>query len=152
MSDSRNHRVVKWPVNAADGIVVAGGHGNGSALDQLSTPGGLILDQMGSIYVVDEDNQRIIRIIAGTRQSSVIAGGHGRGNASTQFNGPSTLTMDSESNIYVADGGNARIQRFNSDSSACSGAAGNNFRIFSSEFIFFLSFIFLTASLTRSTE
>ena len=33
-----NHRVMKWNKGAKEGIVVAGGQGQGSALTQLSCP------------------------------------------------------------------------------------------------------------------
>ena len=56
MSDRNNHRVMKWNKGAKEGIVVAGGRGQGSALTQLSYPRGLFVDTSGTIDVVDAKN------------------------------------------------------------------------------------------------
>ncbi|CAF4629820.1 unnamed protein product, partial [Rotaria socialis] len=41
VSDTNNHRVMKWNKGATEGVVVAGGQGQGNALTQLSSPHGL---------------------------------------------------------------------------------------------------------------
>ena len=51
VSDRYNHRVMKWNKGANQGIVVAGGQGEGSALTQLSYPQGLFVDTSSAIYV-----------------------------------------------------------------------------------------------------
>ncbi len=78
---------MKWMEGATEGIVVAGDHGEGNALTQLSGPQGLIVDHLGTIYVAYCKNHRIMRWCKGTRQG----------------------------NFYVADHYNHRIQRFNID-------------------------------------
>ncbi|CAF2039971.1 unnamed protein product, partial [Rotaria magnacalcarata] len=51
VSDSGNHRVMKWKKGAKEGIVVAGGQGQGKALTQLNSPQGLFVDGLGRLYV-----------------------------------------------------------------------------------------------------
>lgn len=61
VSDTNNHRVVKWVKDAEEGIVVAGGQDNGNNLTQLSHPYGVIVDHAGNVYVADSWNHRIMR-------------------------------------------------------------------------------------------
>lgn len=112
VSDSRNHRVVRWDVNASEGILVAGGKGNGSQTDQLTVPGGIFVDEKGTIYVVDEENHRIVSVPTGTLEGTVIAGGHGEGDASNQLDYPISLTFNSQGDLYVSDFNNFRVQMF----------------------------------------
>jgi len=46
--------VRKWVKNAKEGIVVAGGQGRGNKLNQLDTPQGVIVNEMGDVYVADQ--------------------------------------------------------------------------------------------------
>ena len=59
VSDTNNHRVMKWNKGTNQGIVVAGGRGEGSVLTQLSYPRGLFVDTTHAIYVVDSWNDRV---------------------------------------------------------------------------------------------
>ncbi len=56
-----NHCVMKWIEGAKEGIVVASGRGQGDGLAQLSNPFGVVVDQLGTVYVTDEQNHRIMR-------------------------------------------------------------------------------------------
>jgi sugar lactone lactonase YvrE len=113
VSDYGNHRVMKWVVGAKEGIVVAGGHGNGAGLTQLLNPTGVVADQLGTVYVADTGNQRIMRWVKGATQGSVIVGGNGRGEQSNQLNEPMGLSFDRHGNLYVAEYNNRRVQKFN---------------------------------------
>ena len=53
ISDSDNHRVLKWEIGASEGVVVAGGNGRGSGLDQLEYPNNLALDENSLLYTTD---------------------------------------------------------------------------------------------------
>ena len=108
-----NDRVMKWMEGAKQGIVVAGGQGQGNGLTQLSYPLGVIVDQLGTVYVADCGNARIMRWSKGATQGSVIVGGNGGGSQSNQLNGPVGLSFDRHGNLYVVDCGNYRIQKFN---------------------------------------
>ncbi|CAF4618108.1 unnamed protein product, partial [Rotaria sp. Silwood2] len=79
VSDSDNHRVMKWKEDAQVGEVVAGGNGEGSALTQLKIPSGLFVDSLGNLYVVDNGNERVMRWCRGMSSVSVVAGGNGPG-------------------------------------------------------------------------
>ena len=109
---------MKWMEGAKQGIVVAGGQGEGNGLTQLSSPRGVVVDQLGTVYVADCGNDRIMRWVKGAREGSVIVGGNGRGGQSNQLNGPVGLSFDRHGNLYVVDYGNHRVQKFNIDSNA----------------------------------
>ncbi|CAF5162031.1 unnamed protein product, partial [Rotaria sp. Silwood1] len=68
--------------------VVAGGQGQGNDLTQLSYPGGVVVDQLGTVYVADWGNDRIMRWPKEATQGSVIVGGNGSGEQSNQLNRP----------------------------------------------------------------
>ncbi|CAF4831371.1 unnamed protein product, partial [Rotaria sp. Silwood2] len=79
---------MKWVEGAKQGIVVAGGQGQGNGLIQLSCPQGVVVDQLGTVYVADAENDRIMRWPKGATHGSVIVGGNGRGGQSNQLKGP----------------------------------------------------------------
>ncbi|CAF5020427.1 unnamed protein product [Rotaria sp. Silwood1] len=97
---------------AKQGIVVAGGQGEGNDLTQLSYPQGVVVDQLGTVYVADAGNNQIMRWPKGATQGSVIVGGNGSGEQSNQLNVPMGLSFDRHGNLYVVDNGNARVQKF----------------------------------------
>jgi sugar lactone lactonase YvrE len=103
---------------AKQGIVVAGVQGQGTGLTQLSNPLGVVVDQLGTVYVADFGNDRIMRWVKGATQGSVIVGGNGIGEQSSQLNLPIGLSFDRHGNLYVVDYGNHRVQKFNIDSNA----------------------------------
>ncbi|CAK9005551.1 unnamed protein product [Durusdinium trenchii] len=83
VSDTGQHRVVKYALAGGDGTVVAGGNGVGGALDQLSSPSGLFVDENAeelgvpiiNVYVVDTDNHRVMRVRDDTQAATLVAGG-----------------------------------------------------------------------------
>jgi sugar lactone lactonase YvrE len=79
VSDTNNHRVMKWVKHAKKGIIVAGGNGQGNNLNQLSSPQGVFVDQLGHIYVVDCGNHRVMRWYKDAREGRIIVGRHGEG-------------------------------------------------------------------------
>ncbi|CAF1230684.1 unnamed protein product [Adineta steineri] len=112
VSDTNNHRVVKWRKDAKEGTIVAGGNGKGENLNQLSSPQGINVDDLGQIYVADSGNHRVMRWCEGDKEGDIVVGGNDYGNQSKQLNGPRGLTFDDEGNLYVADTGNFRIAKF----------------------------------------
>ncbi|CAF5178421.1 unnamed protein product, partial [Rotaria sp. Silwood1] len=111
VSDNWNHRVMKWNKGAKEGIVVAGGQGEGRTLTQLSYPEGLFVDTLGTLYVADWGN-RVMRWPKGAKQGTVIVGGNGAGTGANQFYRPYGLSFDRQGNLYVVDWGNNRVQFF----------------------------------------
>ncbi|CAF5099505.1 unnamed protein product [Rotaria sp. Silwood1] len=103
---------MKWMGGAKQGIVVAGGQGQGNDLTQLSSPQGVVVDQFGTVYVADGWNNRIMRWPKGATQGSVIVGRNGSGGQSSQLNGPVGLSFDRHGNLYVVDNGNHLVQKF----------------------------------------
>ncbi|CAF4965025.1 unnamed protein product [Rotaria magnacalcarata] len=106
---------MKWMAGAKQGIVVAGGQGQGSTLTHLSCPRGIAVDQLGTVYVADQGNNRIMRWPKGVTQGSVIIGRNGRGEQLNQLNQPFGLLFDRHGNLYVVGNGNHRVQKFNID-------------------------------------
>jgi hypothetical protein len=106
---------MKWRKDAKEGIVVAGGNGQGDSLTQLSEPYGVIVDHFGHIYVVESGNNRVVCWCEGSTEGSIVLGGNGVGNQSNQLNSPTHLSFDVEGNLYVVDSDNARIQKFEVD-------------------------------------
>ncbi|CAF4457864.1 unnamed protein product, partial [Didymodactylos carnosus] len=79
---------------------------------------GVVVDQLGTVYVAEEGNDRIMRWPKGATQGSVIVGGNGRGEQLNQLYWPFGLSFDRHGNLYVVDCGNHRVQKFNIDSNA----------------------------------
>ncbi|CAF1362578.1 unnamed protein product [Adineta steineri] len=112
VSDTYNHRVIKWTKGAKEGIIVAGGNKKGKNLNQLCYPAGVIVDHLGQIYTADCGNHRVIRWCEGREEGEIVVGGNGKGNQSDQLNRPCGLSFDDEENLYIADYYNHRIQKF----------------------------------------
>jgi DNA-binding beta-propeller fold protein YncE len=103
---------MKWLKGAQEGIVAAGGQGQGNSLIQLSNPQGVYIDHTGNVYVADYGNNRIMRWSPGCKEGSIVVGGNGKGPQPNQFEYPADLSFDRHGNLYVADYGNNRIQKF----------------------------------------
>ncbi|CAF0732564.1 unnamed protein product [Adineta steineri] len=103
---------MKWRKDAKEGIVVAGGNGEGGNLNQLYYPHGVIVNDLDRIYVADFGNNRVIRWCEGKEEGEIVVGGNGEENQSNQLNGPCGLSFDGEGNLYVADYSTHQIQKF----------------------------------------
>ncbi|MDF2191444.1 Ig-like domain-containing protein [Paraflavitalea sp. CAU 1676] len=118
VSDYNNHRVLKFPPGSdqlTDGVIVAGGNGQGDLLNQLNKPAGLFLDATGNLFVADMNNHRVLKFSPPLSQASVgvvVAGGNGLGQALTQLNSPVGLYIDNAQRLYVADRDNHRVLRY----------------------------------------
>ncbi len=64
ISDTNNHRILKWKKDSNFGIKVAGTGSMGSAINNLQIPYGVFLDQTGNVYVGDEGNHRVLKFNA----------------------------------------------------------------------------------------
>ncbi|CAF3083051.1 unnamed protein product [Rotaria sp. Silwood2] len=118
-ADGGNHRIVKWPHGATEGIVVAGGNGPGSELNQLHQPSSVIVDRMGTVYIAEDYNPRITRWFKGSKEGVIVVGGRGEGDHIDQIRGQCDLAFDHNGNLWVADYFNQRIQLFKTDKSLC---------------------------------
>jgi serine/threonine-protein kinase len=86
---------------AKEGIVVA----------QLSQPGGIAVDQLGSIYVADYSHNRVMRWLKGATEGSIVA---------VTENQPWDLSFDRQNNLYVAECDKYRVQKYNIEQNSCS--------------------------------
>jgi sugar lactone lactonase YvrE len=115
VSDSDNHRIIKWTQGSKEGIIVAGGNGRGNKHDQLAHPRGIALHSNGDLYIADTSNNRIVKWKQGAETGTIIVDGHlfGRGQHSPQ---PFGLVFDQHyRNLYVTDWANSRLVRFSID-------------------------------------
>ncbi|CAF3498405.1 unnamed protein product [Rotaria socialis] len=112
VSDSLNHRVMKWHAGAKEGIIVAGGQNVSNARAELWDPKGVFVDASGIVYIADVYNHRVVRWPQGAKQGTVIVGGNYVGARENQFNELRDLSFDRHGNLYTVDHRNHRIQRF----------------------------------------
>jgi len=94
--DKNNHRVQRCPVGG-DGAcsTVAGGHGRGTADNQLNNPYGIaVLPDGSDIFIADYGNNRVRRCpVGGDGACSTVAGGNGEGAADNQLNRPRAVAL-----------------------------------------------------------
>ena len=112
VSDIENHEVRQYTVGDKNGIVVAGGNGQGNQLNQLNWPTYLFIGEEQAVYVSDTYNHRVMKWNKGANQGIVAAGGQVKGSALTQLFHPNGLFVDTSSTIYVADRFNHRVIRW----------------------------------------
>ncbi len=109
VADVYNYRVQKFPpgsTSATAGVTVAGGNGNGTALNQMYYAEGVYLDHAGNIYVADGGNNRILMFPPNSTSSTmgtVVGGGNGLGYALNQLYFPRGVTVDALGNVYATD-------------------------------------------------
>ena len=85
------HHVERWAPGESYGTVIAGGHGCGGALNQLSSPRAILRDPCGALLVLNGRGDSVVRWAAGASEGEVIAGGNGR--AGDLFNGVASLNQ-----------------------------------------------------------
>ncbi len=126
VTDHGKNEVRRYRRGESEGTVVAGGNGNGTRLDQLSSPAYVFVDQDHSVYVSDLENHRVMKWVEGAKQGIVVVGGQGKGNGLTQLSYPYGVAVDRLGTVYVADDGNHRIMRLVKGATQGSILAGGN--------------------------
>ncbi|CAF4214574.1 unnamed protein product, partial [Rotaria sordida] len=107
---------------AQNGTTVAGGHGEGSATNQLYWPYGLFLDDDQTMAIADTYNHRIIQWKMGDTNGQVVAGGNGYGNRLNQLSSPTDVLIDKETDsLIICDWGNGRVVRWSRRSGTTQG-------------------------------
>lgn len=111
VSDVKQNEIKQYNLEGdmKNGIVVAGGNGEGSDLNQFEFPTYIFVDKNQNIYISDWSNHRVVKWIKGANEGIIIAGGQGEGNDLTQMSNPSGIFVDELDVLYVADLGNNRI-------------------------------------------
>ena len=112
VSDWNNDEVRRYTIGDRNGIIVAGGNGEGNQLNQLKCLIYLFVDEEQAVYVSDSNNHRVMKWNKGAKEGIVAVGGQGEGSALTQFSYPQGLFVDTSSTIYVADRNNHRVMRW----------------------------------------
>lgn len=83
---------------------------DGNDENTRKSPGGMVADASGNLYVVDSEENRIqVYDFSG---SYVFSWGS-LGDSSGQFNNPTDIALDTEGRVFIADTGNKRVQVFN---------------------------------------
>ncbi|CAF1517806.1 unnamed protein product, partial [Didymodactylos carnosus] len=113
-SDWQQHQVLKWNLSdSSRSSVVAGGHGNGSASNQLNEPGGIWVNEADeTVYIADTENHRIQRWSPSSSTGVTVAGGNKNGTNLNQLIEPSSVTIDGSGNVYVSDIENHRVMQW----------------------------------------
>ncbi|CAF1096241.1 unnamed protein product [Adineta steineri] len=101
----------KWKQSAT---IVAGGHGQGSGLNQLDRPRGIYVDEDSeSIYIADSMNHRIVRWKFDADKGEVVAGGTESVDEIDQLKLPTDVILDKEkTSLIICDQRNKRVIRW----------------------------------------
>lgn len=122
-ADNANQRVRKIStsgiITTVAGTGTAGYNGDGilASTARLNSPGGVVVDSIGNIYIGDATNNRIRKIntsgIISTFAGTGVSGSLGDGGLATaaQFYAPGKMGFDKFGNLYVADNGNRKVRK-----------------------------------------
>ncbi|CAF4859222.1 unnamed protein product [Rotaria sp. Silwood2] len=124
--DEAKHEVRRYKTGDTEGIVVAGGNGEGRDLNQLSKPHYIFVDRNHSVYVSDWSNHRVMKWEEGAKQGIAVADGQGKGNSLVQLNELEGVVVDQLGTLYVVDEGNHRIMRWPKGATQGSVIVGGN--------------------------
>ncbi|CAM2711013.1 unnamed protein product [Rotaria socialis] len=103
-------RDVKW---APNGVVVAGGHGNGSDLNQLYAPRGVFVDEDQNVYVIDLCNNRIVAWAPDATEGLPVIGGLDEKTMLDKLSSPVDLILEKDSDSFiVSDDMTKRVVRW----------------------------------------
>ncbi|CAF1550510.1 unnamed protein product [Adineta steineri] len=114
VSDFGKNEVRRWKMGEynSEGIVVAGGNGQGKKLNQLNWPTFIFVDKDQSVYVSDRENNRVMKWKKDAKEGTIVAGGNGGGDNLNQLYYPQGVVVDDLGQIYVADRSNHRVMRW----------------------------------------
>lgn len=115
ITDTYNHRIMRYLLNNSTRTIVAGGNGQGITSTKLSSPHAVFHDSSSnSLLIANFGGNNIVRWVLGASYWTLVVGSK-RGTAgttSTLLNGPTDVMLDPMGNMYVADRTNHRIQFF----------------------------------------
>ncbi|CAF4026031.1 unnamed protein product [Adineta steineri] len=114
VSDIEKNEVRRWKTGEYnnEGIVVAGGNGQGDQINQLNFPRFILVDEDQSVYVSGAANHGVVKWKKNAKEGTIVAGGNSYGGDLNQLWSPEGVIVDDLGQIYVADWGNARIMRW----------------------------------------
>ena len=108
VSDISENEVQRYTIGDKNGIVVAGGNGQGNQLNQLNCPTYLFVDEDQAVYVSDRNNHRVMKWNKEAKESILVAGEQAYRSALTQLSSPQGHFVDISGTIYVVDSWNHR--------------------------------------------
>ena len=122
VADHNNHRIMATTADndGKTNVLVAGGNGQGSGLDQLNYPIDVLMDkETRSLIISDRNNHRIIRwsLEKGTKQGEIMIG-----NIQYCFG----LAIDDEGALYVSSTSTHNVRRFPRGDKTGTVVAGGN--------------------------
>ena len=80
ISDTDSHAVRRYRLDTmGEGVIVAGGHGQGAGFHQLNQPTYLFVDRHGNVYVTDTGNHRVMKWNREATVGLIVAQGFPRG-------------------------------------------------------------------------
>ncbi|CAF1293451.1 unnamed protein product [Rotaria sp. Silwood1] len=97
---------------SANSVIVAGGNGQGSEMNQLNYSWDLCIDDDKIIYIADYWNHHNIEWQCGATTGRVVAGGNGQGNLPDQLSYPPDVIIDKKNILIICDGVNNRVFRW----------------------------------------
>ena len=135
IADKGDHRIRK--ITATNGVItgasiistVAGtgtagttGDGGAGTAAQINNPHGLVLDQLGNLYIAEQQGNVIRKVVLSTDTISTFVGAPGNAAgfggdggqanvAAAKLNTPTGLAVDSSNNLYIGDFQNGRIRK-----------------------------------------
>ena len=110
VSDIGKHEIRRYTIGDKNGIVVAGGNGRGSQLNQLNYPTYLFVDEEQAVYVSDYYNHRVMKWNKDAKEGILVARGGGYGSALTQLSYPQGIFVDTSATMYIVDARNDRVK------------------------------------------
>lgn len=100
------------------GIIIVGGNGNGSALNQLHCPTDIALTSSQTLYVTDYYNNRTLQFSNGSNIGVNIPGG-------SIYHAATALVLDVNDNLYIGDSGHNLIKKLSTSNIISTVAAVN---------------------------
>mmetsp|Transcript_113335 Transcript_113335/g.184640 ORF Transcript_113335/g.184640 Transcript_113335/m.184640 type:complete len:488 (+) Transcript_113335:63-1526(+) len=113
VNDGRNHQTLMYPEGFKSAVLVAGGNGKGSAMNQMNYPMALIVHK-GFIYVAEWSNYLVAKWpLGGPMKKEIVAGGNGNGKALNQVSSiMNGIIFDADDNMYIGDLHGCRVMKF----------------------------------------
>ncbi|CAF0834688.1 unnamed protein product [Adineta steineri] len=126
VSDTEKDEIRQYQIGDKNGTVVAGGHGNGDGLNQLSNPYYFFVDQQQNVYVSDTGNHRVMKWNKDAKEGLVVITSEATGDAIWQLGIPEGLFVDTLGILYVVDERNDRVMRWSNTTTRGTVIAGGN--------------------------
>ena len=119
ITDTNNHRMMRWTCDERSGQVIAGGKGQGNRNDQLNEPVAVLVDRKTDSLIISEEGNR--RVMRWSRQQKEAKGQVIM--SDIYFLG---LAIDDEGSLYVSDYETCEVRRFGEGDEMGTVVAGGN--------------------------